>query len=73
MSMNLVEQAKDFVEKLFKDKLSSLYTYHNLKHTTDVVSAVSKLSDSQNNGHAACGKSQLWASGPLFKSGQPNA
>ena len=48
MSMNLVEQAKDFVEKLFKDKLSSSYTYHNLKHTTDVVSAVNKLSDSQN-------------------------
>jgi predicted metal-dependent HD superfamily phosphohydrolase len=48
MSMNLVEQAKDFVEKLFKDKLSSSYTYHNLKHTSDVVSAVNKLSDSQN-------------------------
>ena len=48
MSMNLVEQAKDFVEKLFKDKLSSLYIYHNLKHTNDVVAAVNLLADSHN-------------------------
>lgn len=48
MSMNLVEQAKDFVEKLFKDKLSSLYIYHNLKHTIDVVAAVNLLADSHN-------------------------
>lgn len=27
--MNLVEQARDFVEKLFKDKLSSLHNYYN--------------------------------------------
>lgn len=48
MSMNIVEQAKDFVEKLFKDKLSSLYIYHNLKHTIDVVAAVNLLADSHN-------------------------
>lgn len=48
MSMNLVEQAKDFVEKLFKDKLSSSYTYHNLNHTIDVVAAVNILVDAEN-------------------------
>jgi predicted metal-dependent HD superfamily phosphohydrolase len=46
--MNLVEQAKDFVEKLFKDKLSVLYTYHNLNHTIAVVTAVNTLIDSEN-------------------------
>lgn len=38
--MNLIEQAKEFVEKQFKDKLSSSYTYHNISHTKDVVAAV---------------------------------
>lgn len=46
--MNLVEQAKDFVEKLFKDKLSSSFTYHNLNHTLDVVVAVDTIADSEN-------------------------
>ena len=41
--MNLIEEAKAFIEKLFKDKLSTLYTYHNLKHTTDVVAAVNEI------------------------------
>lgn len=45
--MNLVEQAKDFVEKLFKDKLSSSFTYHNLKHTIDVVAAVDAIADTE--------------------------
>lgn len=38
--MNLIEQAKEFVEKQFKDKLSNSYTYHNISHTKDVVAAV---------------------------------
>lgn len=46
--MNLVEQAKDFVEKLFKDKLSSSFTYHNLNHTVDVVAAVYTIADTEN-------------------------
>ncbi|TDE07630.1 Pycsar system effector family protein [Flavobacterium sandaracinum] len=46
--MNLVEQAKDYVEKLFKDKLSSLYTYHNINHTIDVVAAVNILVATEN-------------------------
>ena len=46
--MNLVEQAKDFVEKLFKDKLSSSFTYHNLNHTLDVVVAVDTIADIEN-------------------------
>ncbi|MGO4904357.1 Pycsar system effector family protein [Flavobacterium sp. W20_MBD1_R3] len=46
--MNVIEQAKEFVEKLFKDKLSSLYTYHNLNHTIDVVAAVNTLIAAEN-------------------------
>jgi predicted metal-dependent HD superfamily phosphohydrolase len=46
--MNLVEQAQEYVEKLFKDKLSSSYTYHNLSHTIAVVAAVNTLIDSEN-------------------------
>ncbi|MCF6140883.1 DUF5706 domain-containing protein [Flavobacterium sp. K77] len=38
--MILIEQAKEFVEKQFKDKLSNSYTYHNISHTKDVVAAV---------------------------------
>lgn len=47
MSMDLTEQAKDFVEKLFKDKLSNSYTYHNINHTIDVVYAVNLLAQDQ--------------------------
>lgn len=43
--MNLIEQAEVFVKKLFKDRLSSLYTYHNLQHTIDVVTAAKTLAD----------------------------
>ncbi|SDH74677.1 HD domain-containing protein [Flavobacterium omnivorum] len=43
--MNLTEQAEVFVKKLFKDRLSSLYTYHNLQHTIDVVTAAKTLAD----------------------------
>ena len=43
--MNLTQQAENFIHKLFKDKLSPSYTYHNLKHTIDVVNAVTILSE----------------------------
>lgn len=41
--MNLIEQAEEFVSNLLKNKLSSAYTYHNLEHTTEVVSAAKIL------------------------------
>jgi len=41
--MNLIEQSEDFVSNLLKDKLSNLYSYHNLNHTLTVVSAVKQL------------------------------
>ncbi|UFH47899.1 DUF5706 domain-containing protein [Flavobacterium galactosidilyticum] len=43
--MNLTQQAENFIHKLFKDKLSPSYTYHNLRHTIDVVTAVAILSE----------------------------
>ncbi|MBC7749628.1 MAG: HD domain-containing protein [Methylotenera sp.] len=43
--MNLAEQAEVFVKKLFKDRLSSLYTCHNLQHTIDVVTAAKTLAN----------------------------
>ena len=41
--MNLIEQSEDFVSNLLKDKLSSLYSYHNFNHTLTVVTAVKEL------------------------------
>jgi predicted metal-dependent HD superfamily phosphohydrolase len=41
--MNLIEQSENFVSNLLKDKLSNLYSYHNLNHTLTVVSAVKEL------------------------------
>lgn len=41
--MNLIEQSEDFVSKLLKNKLSTLYSYHNIFHTSNVVGAVKKL------------------------------
>lgn len=46
--MNLVEQAEDFVTNLLKDKLSTLYSYHNIFHTSNVVGAVNKLCSKEN-------------------------
>jgi predicted metal-dependent HD superfamily phosphohydrolase len=48
--MNLIEQAEDFVCKLLKDKLSVSYTYHNLNHTLEVVSAVKELLEGEKIG-----------------------
>ncbi|WP_166922100.1 Pycsar system effector family protein [Flavobacterium poyangense] len=46
--MNLVEQSEDFVSKLLKDKLSNLYSYHNINHTINVISAINKLCVKEN-------------------------
>lgn len=45
--MTLVNQVQDFVSDLIKGKLSSVYTYHNLEHTTGVVNAVNRLCDEE--------------------------
>lgn len=44
--MNLVEQARDFVEKLVKDKLSSLHNYYNFnlkKHHLASIETIQHL------------------------------
>ncbi|PKB18290.1 Pycsar system effector family protein [Flavobacterium sp. 5] len=46
--MNLVQQSEDLVSNLLKDKLSNLYSYHNLNHTLNVVAAVNKLCIKEN-------------------------
>ncbi len=46
--MNLIEQSEDFVSNLLKGRLSSLYSYHNIFHTSNVVNAVKKLSVKEN-------------------------
>ncbi|EIA08252.1 Pycsar system effector family protein [Flavobacterium frigoris] len=45
--MDLIEQAEGFVLKLLKDKLSILFTYHNVNHTVNVVNAVKVLCDNE--------------------------
>ena len=46
--MTLVNQVQDFVTDLMESKLSNLYIYHNLNHTTGVVNAVNILCDKEN-------------------------
>lgn len=46
--MDLIEQAEDFVCKLLKDKLSNSFSYHNVKHTKDVVNAVEVLCEKES-------------------------
>lgn len=43
--MNTVELAEKYVVNLFKNKLSELYNYHNLEHTTGVVNSVKILAE----------------------------
>lgn len=45
--MTLVNQVQDFVSDLIKDKLSSVYSYHNLDHTIGVVNAVILLCEEE--------------------------
>lgn len=48
MFMTLLDEAEHFVRKLLKDNLSSLYIYHNFKHTHGVVSAVNQIAESES-------------------------
>ena len=41
--MNLIEKSEEFVVNLLKDKLSTLYSYHNFNHTQSVVNATKEL------------------------------
>lgn len=43
--MNLIEKSEEFVNNLLKDKLSTLYSYHNFNHTQSVVNATKELCD----------------------------
>ncbi|MCF6133375.1 Pycsar system effector family protein [Flavobacterium wongokense] len=46
--MTIIDQAEDFVQKLFKDKLSGSFLYHNFKHTSSVVNAVKTIATAQS-------------------------
>lgn len=41
--MSLVEESRNFVSSLLKDKLSNSYSYHNFDHTAAVVSAIDQI------------------------------
>ncbi|SDQ18613.1 Predicted metal-dependent phosphohydrolase, HD superfamily [Chryseobacterium soldanellicola] len=41
--MDILQKAKDYVEILFKDKLSSVYFYHNFIHTTYTVNKADEI------------------------------
>ncbi|KQT25717.1 phosphohydrolase [Chryseobacterium sp. Leaf405] len=41
--MSILQKAKDYVETLFKDKLSSVYFYHNFIHTTYTVNKAEEI------------------------------
>lgn len=46
--MTIIDQAEDFVQQLFKDKLSDSFSYHNLTHTSSVVEAVKTIAKAQS-------------------------
>ncbi|MFC7346906.1 Pycsar system effector family protein [Chryseobacterium zhengzhouense] len=41
--MSILDKAKNYVENLFKDKLSSVYFYHNFIHTTYAVQKADEI------------------------------
>ena len=45
--MGILQKAEQFVFTLFKDKLSTEYTYHNFSHTLRVVAATKEIIDSE--------------------------
>lgn len=45
--MNLIDQAKQFVEKFLKDNLSPAYSFHNFEHTTSVAKGVEEIIENQ--------------------------
>ena len=48
--MDILKISEDYVKNLFKDRLSSDYTYHNLEHTVQVVDKIKILAKAENVG-----------------------
>ena len=48
--MDILKISEDYVKNLFKDRLSSDYTYHNLDHTIQVVDKIKILAKEENIG-----------------------
>ena len=46
--MDILKISEDYVKNLFKDRLSSAYTYHNLNHTIQVVDKLKILAKEEN-------------------------
>lgn len=46
--MDILKISEDYVKNLFKDRLSSAYTYHNLNHTIQVVDNIKILAKEEN-------------------------
>ena len=46
--MNIVHKAEQYVIQLFKDKLSPVYSFHNLEHTKRVVAAAEFLAKQEH-------------------------
>ena len=46
--MDILKISEDYVKNLFKDRLSSDYTYHNLEHTVQVVDKIKILAKEEN-------------------------
>jgi len=46
--MDIISKAEQFVINLFKDNLSSAYSFHNISHTQRVVEAVKIISETEN-------------------------
>jgi hypothetical protein len=46
--MDILKISEDYVKNLFKDRLSSAYTYHNLDHTIQVVDKIKILAKEEN-------------------------
>lgn len=45
VSEQILPEAENYINDLFKEKLSNRYLFHNYKHTTDVVQATKKLAE----------------------------
>lgn len=48
--MDILKISEDYVKNLFKDRLSSDYTYHNLDHTIQVVDKIKILAKEEHIG-----------------------
>jgi predicted metal-dependent HD superfamily phosphohydrolase len=45
---NLLIEAKQFITNLFKERLDSKYSYHNLEHTKNVVTGIETICKAEN-------------------------